>query len=128
MLKNFLEGIRMNHLNSVLIEGIAKNVKSFRDEQDLPSAITFNVQSKRTFKNDEGNLEDEYNVLSAMFRRKDNHSQVYMNTIYTGLQNDVGVRIVGRIEAHAEGSVIIIAEHIEVRRKDVWESVHAVDR
>lgn len=106
----------MNNLNSIIVEGIMKDVHS----HDTPHGklVTFSIDVLRTYKKADGTKVDETSTFPVECWGK-----LAEHVAADSLSEGRGVRIVGRLKQKQwEGcggvkrsAVIVVAEHIELK-------------
>jgi single-strand DNA-binding protein len=110
------KGIKMNNLNSVLIEGNLACDPSIRTTAKGVQICTFTLASNRFFKQDSG-LEKEVGFFDVETWSK------LADQCYDQGHKGRGVRVVGRLkqdrwtgsDGKPQSKVIIVAEHVEFR-------------
>jgi len=96
----------MNNLNSILIEGVCNVLPEYTDESK--SIVRFSIGSKRGYRENNSLFTECINVSICAFGKLG-------ETVKNKLQKDQQCRVVGRIGQYADGSLYIVAEHVEMR-------------
>ena len=100
----------MNHMNSVILEGMVASPLSIEKSKET---ATFKVESCRRYRTAPGQYEDEAAVFTI--RVWDRLAKSCEKEIAPGRT----VRIIGRAaQDHVSGCVVLVAEHIEWRHTD----------
>ena len=105
----------MNNLNSLILEGVVIGEPHLVETSDV---LNFTVETTRYYKNRAGEDVEEKSQFKVV---------VYGRMCKLPLKDGVGVRIVGRLkqnkwtdsEGASHSEVQIVAEHIEIRKKQV---------
>ena len=105
----------MNNLNSLILEGVVSGEPHKSEASDV---LNFTVGSERYYKNRAGEDVEEKSQFKVV---------VYGRMCKLSLKDGVGVRIVGRLkqnkwtdsEGASHSEVQIVAEHIEIKKKEV---------
>ena len=106
----------MNMINSLILEGVVSG-EPHLNETSTTSVLNFTIEHTRYYKNKKG--ED----VTETFQFK---VVVYGRMCELPLKDGVGVRIVGRLnqnkwtdsEGASHSEVQIVAEHIEIKKKE----------
>ncbi len=103
----------MNNLNSLILEGVVKG-EPHHEEVGASNRMYFTVEVARYYKTRDGNDATELSQFKIV---------AYGRMCDTPLKDGMGVRLVGRIKQNTWGDgdvthseVIVVAEHIEVKR------------
>ena len=104
-----------NDLNSLILEGVVIGDPHLVETSDV---LNFTVETTRYYKNRAGEDVEEKSQFKVV---------VYGRMCKLSLKDGVGVRIVGRLkqnkwtdsEGASHSEVQIVAEHIEIKKKEV---------
>ena len=104
----------MNNLNSLILEGVVIGEPHKSEASDV---LNFTVETTRYYKNRAGEDVEEKSQFKVV---------VYGRMCKLSLKDGVGVRIVGRLkqnkwtdsEGASHSEVQIVAEHIEIKKKE----------
>jgi single-strand DNA-binding protein len=110
------EMIRMNNLNSILIEGNLVKDPQFRSTPKGTSVCTFSLASNRFFKQDSG-MEKEVSYFEVETWGK------LADQVHNQGRKGRGIRAVGRLkqerwtgnDGKVQSRIVIVAEHVEFR-------------
>ena len=106
----------MNMLNSVIVEGIVKEVENFLDR----SVSRVVIETDKSYRNDDGSVVDDLNEFPVLLYGR--MAEKLHNWIKCGKQ----IRVVGRLKqdkwkdnkGKAHSAIVIVAEHVEIKTDD----------
>lgn len=106
----------MNMLNSVIVEGIVKEVENFLDR----SVSRVVIETNKSYRNADGSVVDDLSELPILVYGK------MSEWLYDKVVSGKTIRVVGRLKqdkwkdskGKAHSAIVIVAEHVEIKKSD----------